>query len=43
MHVYMLPEPARPVNNNSMVLVHERTIPTELLPLVGEISANFCG
>jgi hypothetical protein len=24
-------------------LVHERTIPTEIPPLVGEVSANFCG
>jgi hypothetical protein len=27
----------------SMVWVHERTIPTERPPLVGEMSANFCG
>jgi hypothetical protein len=26
---------------NSMVLVRERTIPTERTPLVGEVSANF--
>jgi hypothetical protein len=30
-------------NNNSVALVREQTIPTERLPLVGEISANFCG
>jgi hypothetical protein len=30
-------------NNNSVDLVRERTIPTERLPLVGEVSANFCG
>jgi hypothetical protein len=24
-------------------LVRKRTIPTEQLPLVGEVSANFCG
>jgi hypothetical protein len=24
-------------------LVRERTVPTERLPLVGEVSANFCG
>jgi hypothetical protein len=28
---------------NSVAWVHERTIPTELPPLVGEVSANFCG
>jgi hypothetical protein len=28
---------------NSMAWVHERTIPIEQLPLVGEVSANFCG
>jgi hypothetical protein len=28
---------------NSMVWVHERTIPTERPPLVGEVIANFCG
>jgi hypothetical protein len=28
--------------HNSMTLVHERTIPTERPPLVGEVSANFC-
>jgi hypothetical protein len=28
---------------NSMVLFHERTIPTERPPLVGEVIANFCG
>jgi hypothetical protein len=27
---------------NSVVLVRERTIPTERPPLVGEVSANFC-
>jgi hypothetical protein len=26
---------------NSVALVRERTIPTERLPLVGEVSANF--
>jgi hypothetical protein len=26
-----------------VVLVRERTIPTERSPLVGEVSANFCG
>jgi hypothetical protein len=24
------------------LLVHKRTIPTKRLPLVGEVSANFC-
>jgi hypothetical protein len=28
---------------SSMVWVRERTIPTERPPLVGEVSANFCG
>jgi hypothetical protein len=28
---------------NSAALVRERTIPTERPPLVGEVSANFCG
>jgi hypothetical protein len=29
--------------NNSVAYVRERTIPTERPPLVGEVSANFCG
>jgi hypothetical protein len=28
---------------NSVALVCERTIPIERQPLVGEVSANFCG
>jgi hypothetical protein len=28
---------------NSVALVREQTIPTERPPLVGEVSANFCG
>jgi hypothetical protein len=28
---------------NPVALVRERTIPTERPPLVGEVSANFCG
>jgi hypothetical protein len=28
---------------NFVALVRERTIPTERPPLVGEVSANFCG
>jgi hypothetical protein len=28
---------------NSVALVRERTIPTERAPLVGEVTANFCG
>jgi hypothetical protein len=28
---------------NSVALVLEQTIPTERPPLVGEVSANFCG
>jgi hypothetical protein len=27
----------------SVALVRKRTIPTERPPLVGEVSANFCG
>jgi hypothetical protein len=30
-------------NNNSVALVRERTALTERTPLVGEVSANFCG
>jgi hypothetical protein len=30
-------------NNNSVALVHKRTVPTEQPLLVGEDSANFCG
>jgi hypothetical protein len=26
-----------------VALVHQRTIPTERPPFVGEVSANFCG
>jgi hypothetical protein len=28
---------------NTMALVRKQTIPTERLPLVDEVSANFCG
>jgi hypothetical protein len=28
---------------DSVVLVRERTIPTERPPLVGEVTTNFCG
>jgi hypothetical protein len=28
-------------NNNSVALLRERTIPTDRLPLVGEVSASF--
>jgi hypothetical protein len=28
---------------NSVAVVRKRTIPTELPPLVGEVSAKFCG
>jgi hypothetical protein len=31
------------INNNSRAFLRERTIPTERPPLVGEISADFCG
>jgi hypothetical protein len=30
-------------NNSSVALVRERTIPIYRLPLVGKVSANFCG
>jgi hypothetical protein len=30
-------------NLNSVIWVRERTIPTERPPLVGEVTANFCG
>jgi hypothetical protein len=32
-----------PLLTNSVTLVHERTRPTERPPLVGEVSAIFCG
>jgi hypothetical protein len=31
------------VKRNSVALVRERTIPTELPPFVAKVSANFCG
>jgi hypothetical protein len=31
------------INLNSVAWVREGTIPTERPPLVGEVSANFCG
>jgi hypothetical protein len=31
------------ITNKSAALVRERTIPTERPPLVGEVTANFCG
>jgi hypothetical protein len=30
-------------NYNSVALVREQTIPAKRPPLVGEVSANFCG
>jgi hypothetical protein len=33
----------RDINKNSQASVREQTIPTERPPLVGEVSANFCG
>jgi hypothetical protein len=30
-------------NKKFVALVHERTIPTKSQPLIGEVSANFCG
>jgi hypothetical protein len=35
--------PTHKLKLNSVALVRERTIPTERPPLVGEVSANFCG
>jgi hypothetical protein len=32
-----------PSKKNPWLLVRKRTIPTERPPLVGEVSANFCG
>ena len=37
------PEEDTKTKLNSVALVRERTIPTELPPPVGEVSANFCG
>jgi hypothetical protein len=34
---------SEPQNVNSVAWIRERTIPTERRPLVGEVSANFCG
>jgi hypothetical protein len=34
---------ANKCNNNSLALVYEQIITTERSPLIGEISANFCG
>jgi hypothetical protein len=31
------------LSNNSVVLVRERTVPTERSLIVGEVIANFCG
>jgi hypothetical protein len=31
------------IQTNSAVWVRERTIPAERMPLVGEVSAKFCG
>jgi hypothetical protein len=28
---------------NYVAWIHDRTVPTELQPLFGEVSANFCG
>jgi hypothetical protein len=35
--------PMHSIKLNSVALVRKRTIPTEQPPLVGEVSANFCG
>jgi hypothetical protein len=35
--------PADCIRTDSVALVRERTIPTKRPPLVGEVSANFCG
>ena len=37
------PHPIKDIKLNSVALVRERTILTERPPLVGEVSANFCG
>jgi hypothetical protein len=33
----------KPTKSSSVAWVHERSIPTERRPLVGEVSADFCG
>jgi hypothetical protein len=38
-----VPKACTKTKTNSMVSVHERTLPTERPPLVGEVTANFCG
>jgi hypothetical protein len=35
--------PIHTIQYNSVALVRQRTMPTEWPPLVGEVSANFCG
>jgi hypothetical protein len=44
-HEYNLNDTSRnkKEKDKSVVLTRKRTIPTERLPLVGEVSANFCG
>jgi hypothetical protein len=44
-HHHAYPDLLQTLTNktNSVALVHERTIPTERPPLVGEVSGNFCG
>jgi hypothetical protein len=39
--IYKYPAIIKNKETNSVVLVRERTIPTEQPPLVGEVSANF--
>jgi hypothetical protein len=43
MFVRTIGGPQTKLKQNSVALVRKRTIPTERLPLVGEVSANFCG
>jgi hypothetical protein len=46
LHVLLLPAWFLPLpkrKSNPVAWVRERTIPTERPPLVGEVSANFCG
>jgi hypothetical protein len=41
--IYCGNKEANLIITNSVALVREQAIPTERPPLVGEVSANFCG
>jgi hypothetical protein len=40
---YIADPAEKDIKKNSVALVRKRTIPTKRPPLVGEVSANFCG